>query len=53
MTTIAEKIHAQRAALIGRLEQLDPDGVVWAVGDTYRELLDTFFYLTDRATVAR
>jgi hypothetical protein len=47
--TTAQKIQHQRATLIARLQALDPTRGTWTLRDSYRELLDTFFYLTDRA----
>lgn len=47
--TSAQQIQYQRATMIARLQALDPARGTWTLRDSYRELLDTFFYLTDRA----
>jgi hypothetical protein len=52
--TVAQQRQQQKAALLVRLHILDPERLFWALADSYQELLDTFYYLTDKnRTLAR
>jgi hypothetical protein len=46
--TVAQQRQQQKAALIMRLHVLDPERLLWALADSYQQLLDTFYYLTDK-----
>ena len=54
MKTTAQKAQQQKAMMVARLHALDPNGSLsgWSVWQSYQELMDTFFYLTDRKAAA-
>jgi hypothetical protein len=46
--TVAQQAQHQKAQLIARLQALDPTRSVWSLSDSYRELMQTILYLSDR-----
>jgi hypothetical protein len=50
--TVAQQQQQQKAALVMRLHVLDPERLLWALTDSYAQLLATFYYLTDRRPAA-
>jgi hypothetical protein len=48
--TVAQQRQWQKATMVARLQALDPERVLWALADSYQQLLDTFYYLTDKNT---
>jgi hypothetical protein len=50
--TIAQQIQRQRAAVIVRLQALDPTRLAWSLTDSFRDLLAAFDWLRDRGRAA-
>jgi hypothetical protein len=46
--TVAQQRQQQKAALVMRLHVLDPERLLWALADSYQQMLETFYYLTDK-----